>query len=427
LHAEAQGVHIVQQELNLIPTLSVAENLFLNRMPNRWGMLRRRVLYDRAIDALRLVGLEDVAPDTPVGRLGVGQQQLVEIGAALSRNCRLLILDEPTAALTDPQIDRLFTHIERLRQSDVGVIYISHRMDELRRIADRATILRDGRVVCAERMDNLSTDQIVHLLAGKEVERESHHSQRKLGPVRLQVNELSRGDQVQQVHFHVRAGEIFGIAGLVGSGRTELLRAIFGADRAESGHVGVGESQATQRFKTPRAAVAAGMAMIPEDRRHHGLLLSQSVRDNVTLGNLPAFRSVIGTIRSAAERNAAQQYCRTMDVQCHGLQQRVDHLSGGNQQKVVMARWLMRDAEVYLFDEPTRGIDVSAKATVYHLLNELAGRGRAVVVVSSELRELLAICDRIGVMSAGKMTEIFARGEWSQEKIMDAALRGYSQ
>lgn len=426
--AESRGVHIVQQELNLVPTLSVAENLFLNRLPHRCGVLRSRELRDRARNALSLVGLDgSVNPETPVSQLGVGHQQLVEIAAALSHDCRVLILDEPTAALTDPQIDLLFEHLRRLRAAGVAILYISHRMDELRRIVDHATILRDGDVVCTAPMSELTADEIVRQLTGKEIQRESHHCTRTPGEVALRVERLSRDGILHDVSFEVREGEIFGIAGLVGSGRTELLRAVFGADAADRGEVHLGESSEGVLFREPRHAVKAGLAMIPEDRRQHGLLMPQPVLSNVTLGNLGRFASWWGRIRSRRERESAQQFCRAMEVHCQGLDQRADQLSGGNQQKVVIARWLLRDSRVYLFDEPTRGIDVSAKATVYHLLNELAARGKAVVFVSSEMRELLEICDRIGVMSAGRMTAVFRRGEWTQEKILHAALSGYSR
>ena len=423
--AEACGIHIVQQELNLIGTLSVAENLFLNRLPHRFGVVDARTMRLRASEALSLVGLEAVDVDTPVSHLGVGQQQLVEIASALSRNCRLLILDEPTSALTDPQADLLFEHIRHLRESGVGVLYVSHRMDELRRIADRATILRDGRVVCTEEMSHLASEQIVRLLTGREIQSPSHRRTRKAGPIQLRVQGLCRGDSVENVSFEVCGGEIFGIAGLVGSGRTELLQTIFGAEQADSGTVELGGPGRSRPFRSPREAVAAGLAMIPEDRRQHGLLLSQSVATNVTLGSLDRVSSFFGCLDAHAERQIAEQYCNRMQVQCHSLDQRTDQLSGGNQQKLMIARWLLRDAAVYLFDEPTRGVDVGAKATIYQLLDELADRGKAVVVVSSELHELLAICDRIGVVSAGRLVAVFERDRWSPEQIMHAALSGY--
>ena len=423
--AERRGVHIVQQELNLIDTLSVAENLFLNCLDARLGFLRKTALRGRACEALAAVGLDEIDPDTPVSRLGIGQQQLIEIAAALSRRCRLLILDEPTAALTGPQVDLLFQHIERLKHEGVGIIYVSHRLDEIRRIADRATILRDGRVVATEPVERLTVEQIVELMVGREVRRRSQHRRRELGPVALRVTNLTRRPLVQNVSFEVFGGEVFGIAGLVGSGRTELLRAIFGADAAESGTVQVRADGVPRRFRHPCEAVGAGLAMIPEDRKSHGLLLSQSIRINTTLSSLRAVSKPRGWISADREDSATEHYSNVMGVQRQSIEQPVEQLSGGNQQKVVVGRWLMRGGDVFLFDEPTRGIDVAAKAVVYDQLNELADDGKSLVVVSSDLEELLAICDRIGVMSAGRMVATFERGRWSQQAIMNAAISGY--
>lgn len=438
--AEALGVHIVQQELNLIGTLSVAENLFLNRLPARFGFVASGTLYREAREALKAVGLEDVDPDTKVEELGVGKQQLVEIAAALTRRCRVLILDEPTAALTDPQVELLFQHIDRLKASGVGIVYISHRLEELRQIADRATILRDGEVVTSEAFSELTLEEIVRRMVGQDGDDLTQQRARDGRPeggleeeidespdgtaVGLRVQGLCRGSFVQDVTFEVRRGEIFGISGLVGSGRTELLRAIFGADRAESGTVQVGEIE-PQLFSSPRDAVRAGLALIPEDRKHQGLLLTQSVRVNLTLGKIQELANAFGWIGAREEENEARQASLRLRVRSTGLEQEVAELSGGNQQKVVIGRSLLGHAEVFLFDEPTRGIDVGAKAVVYQLLKDLAEEGKCVLVVSSELLELLAICDRIGVLSAGRMAAIFNREDASQEKILNASFSGY--
>ena len=419
--AEAAGIHIVHQELNLIGTLTVAENLFLSRLPRRLGVVDRRRLRRDAREALARVDLAELDPDTPVAELGVGVRQQLEIAAALAQHCRLLILDEPTAALMDPQIERLFEHIRRLRAEGVSLIYVSHRMDEIRRIADRVSVLRDGQVIATRVASELATDEAVRLMAGRDVESVAA-STRAPGPVRLRVLNLSRGSAVRNVSFDAHAGEILGIAGLVGSGRTELLRAIFGADRADAGTVAVGDA-APQCFRSPRQAVAAGLAMVPEDRKEQGLLLPCSVRVNTTLAHLQTFRKLGGRLDRQAEAAAATETGAAMDLRSHGVEQPVVELSGGNQQKVLIGRWLMRDAEVYLFDEPTRGVDVSAKATVYRLLGELAERGKACVVVSSEMEELMTLCDRIAVLSQGRLVRTFARGEWSHQRLLAAAFQ----
>ncbi|MBU4460959.1 MAG: sugar ABC transporter ATP-binding protein [Verrucomicrobia bacterium] len=420
--AEASGIHIVHQELNLIGTLTVAENLFLSRLPRRLGIVNRARLRRDAREALARVDLGDLDPDTPVARLGVGVRQQIEIAGALAQNCRLLILDEPTAALMDPQVERLFEHIRGLRAAGVSVIYVSHRMDEIRRIADRVSVLRDGRLVATRAAAGLAPDEAVRLMAGRDLE-SANPAPRTPGPARLRVEGLCRHGAVNNVSFEARAGEILGIAGLVGSGRTELLRAIFGADRADAGGVRIGDSP-PRRFRSPREAVAVGLAMIPEDRKEHGLLMPRAIRVNATLAHLPAFRRRGGRIDRRAEALAVQAAGESMDLRSNGPEQPVAELSGGNQQKVLIGRWLMRDADIYLFDEPTRGIDVAAKATVYRLLDDLARRGKACVIVSSEMEELMAVCDRIAVLSQGRLVRTFARGAWSHERLLTAAFEG---
>lgn len=422
--AERAGVHIVQQELTVLPTLSVAENLFLNRLPHRLGLIDYRRLHRDAMTALAAVGLEQIGPSTPAGALGVGRQQLVEIAAALARPCRVLILDEPTAALTDPEIELLFTHVDRLRRERVAVVYISHRMDEIRRIADRVTVLRDGRLVETAPAAELSVERAIRLMAAADPE-DHADGQAADGPpssaksAALRVEGLRRGNVVRDVSFEVRSGEIVGIAGLVGSGRTELLRAIFGADRADAGRVLI-DGRAV-RARQPRDAVRAGMGLIPEDRQKHGLLLPQPVRINMTLARIEATTPRRSWIDPARERSVAARLQQLLDVRCASLEQPIVELSGGNQQKAVIARWMLRDCRVLLFDEPTRGIDVAAKQMVYRMLHGLAAQGKAIVVVSSELRELLAICDRIAVMSAGRLVGTFERGTWTQAEILAAA------
>jgi ribose transport system ATP-binding protein len=416
---------MVMQELNLIGNLSVAENIFLEHLPNRFGVVSYAAMNARARTVMARVGLDDIAPGRLVSSLGVGQQQLTEIAAGLSQRCEVLILDEPTAALTGAETDLLFTQIARLKAENTAIIYISHRMEELKRIADRITVLRDGKIVATHPAAEVGIDQIVREMVGREIGEVLTTERRKRGALALRVDGLRRGDVVKDVSFEAHRGEILGFAGLMGSGRTETMRLIFGADRADAGCVYLHGSQTPARIRSPRDAVRRGVALLTEDRKAQGLFLPLPIRVNITLARLRDLLRPGGWIRSAEERKVAQRMAETLSLRCRDAEQTVSELSGGNQQKVVIAKWLYRDCDILIFDEPTRGIDVGAKFEIYNLLNALAAKGKAIIVVSSDLKELLAICDRIAVMSAGKLAATFARGEWTQDKIMAAALSGY--
>ena len=423
--AQRAGVQIVLQELHLVPTLSVAENLFLTDLPRRGPFLDRVTLASRARAALAALGLAGLDPWTPVGRLGIGRQQLVALAAALAHPCRVLVLDEPTAALTPGETGLAFDHVARLRAAGTAVLYISHRLDDIQRIADRVTVLRDGRVVGARAARGTSMGELVGLMIGEPRAEAAPPASRAPGAVALRVEGLRRGDRVRDVAFDVHAGEILGLAGLIGSGRTETLRAIAGADRRDAGRVSVG-ARAVPAEGGPAAAVRAGIGLVPEDRRAHALLLAQPIRSNVSLATLGRFRRG-AWIDRPAEAAAVDALCARLDVRCRSTEQLAGELSGGNQQKVVLARWLLRDCEVLLVDEPTRGVDVAAKRAVHDVLRGLAARGRAIVVVSSELPELLELCDRIAVMSDGRLVSTFARGSWSEAAILEAAFSGYAR
>lgn len=416
--AQAAGVTLMLQELNVLPTLSVAENIFLPRLPQRFGFVDRRTLHAQARAVLSRVGLGGLAPDTPAVRLGVGQQQQVELATALAEDCRLLILDEPTAALTIPEIEKLFENLRRLRERGVGVLYISHRMDELRVIADTVSVMRDGQRVVTRPMADTGTAELVRLMAGHELCSAPIRRTRLPGKIALKVDNLVAGSAVRAVSFEVRRGEILGLAGLVGAGRTETLRAIFGADTPEAGHIEIDGRPA--RIRHPADAVAAGLALVPEDRKHHGLLLPQSLRVNATLATL---RGVF--VSKTAETRATQGIIDRLAVRCDTPEQPAASLSGGNQQKIVLGRWLLRSSAVLLLDEPTRGVDVPAKEAIYALLHALADEGKACVIVSSELPELMSLCDRIAVMSAGRVVETFLPREWTLENLTAAAFRGH--
>ncbi|HLH56943.1 MAG TPA: sugar ABC transporter ATP-binding protein [Verrucomicrobiae bacterium] len=423
--AENAGVVMVMQELNVIGTLTVAENIFLNRLPRVAGFVRYGQLRKMAQEALARVGLDDLEPAIPARLLGVGQQQLVEIAGALAQNCRLLILDEPTAALTDPEIEKLFANIRRLQDGGVGIIYVSHRMDEIRRISNRVTVLRDGRRVATHPVAEVTPAGLVREMVGHDLPERKASGERGRGEVAMRVSGLRAGERVCDVTFEVRKGEILGLAGLIGSGRTETLRAIFGADRKERGDVFVGAGDRPALIRDPSDAVRAGIGMVPEDRKMDGLLLAQSIRVNTTLATLSRHVHGGGWLDFRAETQTTDALRQRLGVRCESAEQTVGELSGGNQQKVVIARWLARNCNVLLFDEPTRGIDVAAKDSIYQLLRDLAAEGKAVVMVSSELTELMALCDRILVMSNGRIVAEFLPGQWSQEKITHAAFSGY--
>ncbi|WP_166820485.1 sugar ABC transporter ATP-binding protein [Thalassoroseus pseudoceratinae] len=423
--AERAGVQIVQQELNQVSTLTVAENIFLTRMPRILGIIRKRKLAQQARRVLDHFGLQNVPTDAVMSTLGVGRQQMIEIATALDRQCRLLILDEPTAALGNRETERLFERLRSLRDRGIGIIYISHRLDEVAQLSDRVTVLRDGQCVCTKETSAMTTNQMVDWMTG-ESQHEHHEFQSfATNQSAMQVQGITVG-VVRDISFSIRRGERLGITGLVGSGRTELLRAIFGADTPEAGTVQVVNHRPT-RFTHPNQAVAAGLALVTEDRKQDGLLLRQPIRVNTSLGSLGKRFANLGIIRNQRERQVVQQMVTELETKCNHIDQLVGTLSGGNQQKVAVSKWLVRDADVLLFDEPTRGIDVAARRRIYRLIESLAQAGKAIVIVSSDLEELLETCDRIGVVSAGKWTGEFSRDSWSSDQIMQAAFAGYRQ
>lgn len=422
--AETHGIQMVMQELNLISTLSISENIFIEKLPSRFGFVDYRKLNREAKEVMKRVGLGEVSPDILVQWLGVGQQQMVEIATALSRCCRILILDEPTASLTDREIELLFGQIRKLKAEGVGIIYISHRIEEVIDIADRVTVLRDGKVVSTRPTSEMDVEDVIRMMVGRDLEDEQLRHGSKPGPVALRVAGLTVGEKVKDVSFEIRRGEILGVAGLMGSGRTETMRAVFGADRADRGQVYLHESSEPVNIRTPRDAVRNGIALLTEDRKEQGLLLSLAVRENISLTRLKNV-SRLGWMDLSEERSVAGRYIAALSVRCSSTEQAVAELSGGNQQKVVIAKWMYRDCDILIFDEPTRGIDVGAKFEIYHMLADLADKGKAILFVSSDLKELMAVCDRIMVMSASRVADTFSRGQWSEEKIMSAAFSEY--
>lgn len=423
--AESKGIEIVQQELNLIGTLSVAENLFLTRLPHRGGILRNGKLHDQARKILDRFGLTDIQTHATVSSLGLGHQQMIEIASALARECRILILDEPTAALSKRESQLLFEHLKRLREQGVGIIYISHRLEEIASISDRVTVLRDGQFVATQKTASITTDDMVSLMSGdQDTGAVREHQTFCSEETAISVRRINLG-RIRDVSFDVKRGERLGIAGLVGSGRTELLRAIFGADVAGSGEVALRGEHPGGLFRHPSEAVAAGLALVTEDRKQNGLLLSQSIMENTILSSMRSRFSRWGLIKASDAQDATLQMMHDLETRYDSIDQSAGTLSGGNQQKVVIAKWLVHDAEVFLFDEPTRGIDVAARRRIYRLIESLAKRGKACVIVSSDLEELLETCDSIAVMCDGELVETFHRDQWSREKIMQASFSAY--
>ena len=423
--AGEHGMRMVMQEPHLIDNLSIGENLYFSRLPTRRGLIEFERLFDDARGALDAIGLSSLDPRQKVGSLGMGQRQLIEIARVLLRPCKVLILDEPTAALTDPQIDLLFEKIAELRSQGTGIIYVSHRISEFKRIADTITVLKNGKSVGTSRVADLETDQIVQLMAGKLVQ-EQNEAQASITTVAIRVRNLSSGKLLRNIDLDIHYGEILGIAGLIGAGRTELLRAIFGADRVDDGYLRLEDGADRLVFASPEDAVAHGIGLIPEDRGRQGLLAGQSITHNVTLASMQDFRRSLGRIDDQRERSAVESYRQRLEIDCTGISQSVSELSGGNQQKVIISRWLMKDCKVLLFDEPTRGIDIQTREAIYNLLYGLAAQGKAIVVVSSEIRELTTICHRIAVLSNGRLAAAFDRNEWSAEKIMAASFSAYT-
>ncbi len=417
------GIRIVYQEFNLLGYLSVAENIFFDRLPRKGPLVDYRALYADAAKALERLGL-DINPKTPVEHLGVAQMQLVEIAKALSGECRVLILDEPTATLSPKDTDRLFGIIRRLKRDGIGIIYISHHLKEIHEVADRLTVLRNGEAIGTRRVEEVTIPEIVSMMVGRGMDQEYpfRDDVGGGGGTVFSVRGLRYHGNPHDVSFDLRRGEILGISGLVGSKRTETLRAIFGADPKEAGEIRI-DGEAV-RITSPRDAVRAGLSLLTEDRKTQGLILDMPLYANVTMAALDR-TSAHGLMDFGAERRAAERYVSELSIRTPSAAQLCRNLSGGNQQKAVLAKWLYRDARIVFFDEPTRGIDVGAKYEIYLLIWDLLARGKGVLMVSSDLNELMGVCHRILVFSAGRITGEVLRKDFSQERILSLAYQEY--
>ena len=423
--AENAGIAIIFQELSLVKELTVGENIFLGKEPSRFGIINRSELYQKATQLLKDLHLA-IDPRTPVGNLGIGQQQLVEIAKALSQKAKILVLDEPTAALTESEVETLFNILEKLRARGVGMIYISHKLDEVFAMSDRITVLRDGKTVGTHNAKDLTKDKVISLMVGRDVGEIFPESLHEFGETVLEVKNLNAFDfdnkskkLVNDVSFSVKKGEVLGIAGLMGAGRSELLMSIFGAWQGRtSGDVFVEGSKVD--IDSPAEAIKNGIGFVTEDRKRFGLILDQTIMDNSTLAGLKRITGAFLVNRSR-EMIATKKVMTSLHVKANSPMTVTGTLSGGNQQKVVLGKWLLTNPKVLFLDEPTRGIDVGAKQEIYAEINKLAKTGLAIVMVSSELPEVLGLSDRILVLHEGKLTGEFTRSEATPEKVMIAA------
>ena len=417
--AQSHGIALIHQELNLSGNLDVGANIFLGREPLRRGLIDRRKIRDDSSDLLQRVGL-DISPDTLVDDLTIGQQQLVEIARALSINARVLIMDEPTSSLSAHETERLMEVVDDLRSRGVSVIYISHRLGEVRRLADRVTVFRDGANAGDLSRDEITHDRMVQLMVGRDISQFYSREPHSPGDVVLEANRLvTAANPGSEISFSIRQGEIVGIAGLVGAGRTELLETIFGVQGALSGSVKIkGQPFSIRR---PLDAIAAGLALVPEDRKAQGVILEMAVRTNIGLAGLHRHRLRMGFLNNRQEADDTREMIDRLKIKTPSERQMVQYLSGGNQQKVVLGKWLAMHPAVLLLDEPTRGIDIGAKQEIYGLMDQLASEGVAVLFVSSEMEEILGMSDRTLVMHEGRITGELTRDQLSEEAVMQMA------
>ncbi len=419
LHALRLGIAMVHQELNNFPDMTVAENIFAGREPSVFGVVNRgkmNAMARRVLSDFRLT----TNPEKPMGKLSISEMQLVEIARAVSCNADLLIMDEPTSAISSNDARFLFGVLQRLKESGVSVIYISHKMDEVFRISDRITVLRDGKWISTHKADKITWGGLITRMVGRELKELFPQRKISTGEPVLRVDKLSRGKAFSDITFTLRQGEILGLAGLVGSGRTEILKSIFGFIPAGEGEIYINGKLAN--INTPVDSIKNGIALVPEDRKLSGLNLQASVVFNITLPTLPKIANRLGIINRKDETGAANTIIQKLHIKAHHLQQGVNNLSGGNQQKIVIAKWLLSKPAILLLDEPTRGIDIGAKSEIYRLMNDLVASGISILMVSSEMTELIGMCDRILTLRQGSLSGEFNRNQFNQEHILTAIM-----
>ena len=413
------GISVIHQELNMMNHLTVAQNMFIGREFMKNGLIDDKAMEAEAQRQFDKMGVK-IDPSVKLGDLTVGKQQMVEITKAISRDCKLLVLDEPTAALTLPEVEELFKIMRELKEKGIGMIYISHRMDEINRISDRVTVMRDGEYVGTVNTAEVTKDDIVKMMVGRVImgEQKACSSCPADAPVILEVKHLNAGKEVKDVSFQLRQGEILGFAGLMGAGRTEVARALYGADARQTGEIFIHGKKV--KIKTPEQAVKHGICYLSEDRKRYGLMLDKSITDNSVIASVDDFIH-LGLINDGKMRVASAEANAKLRTKTPSMEQLLKNLSGGNQQKVIIARWLIKNADIFIFDEPTRGIDIGAKSEIYTLMDELVKQGKSIIMISSELPEVLRMSDRIVVMCEGRKTGELDISEATQENIMQLA------
>jgi ribose transport system ATP-binding protein len=420
LDAQKNGLSIIFQEFNLVPTLSIAENIYIGRLLGKgkkvvdWKDINEKA--GALLDRLNY----DLDPKTLVENLSVAQMQMAEIAKAISFNAKIIIMDEPSAVLTENELKKLFDIVHDLKKKGITVIYISHRLEEIFQICDKVTVLRDGKVIDTMDVSQVTKEQIIERMVGRKLEQEFPVRESRIGEVILKVSGVSRGKKVRNVSFELRRGEILGFAGLVGAGRTETLRLLFGADELKEGSITINGQK--KHIKSPLDAKNAGLALLPEDRKNQGLLLEMPITQNISIVKLDKIKGTFGTLSRKKEKDVAKKYMNSLKIKAPSATQRVYFLSGGNQQKVVIAKWLFSDADIFILDEPTRGIDVGAKYEIYLLMNELVSQGKSIILISSEMNEIIAMSDRVLVMHDGEIRAELGKDEITPETVLKHAI-----
>ena len=419
--AESQkaGISVIHQELNMMNHLTVAQNIYIGHEPKKGISIDDKKMVQDATELFKKIGV-DIDPSATLGSLTVGKQQMVEIAKAVSHECKLLVLDEPTAALTQPEVEELFNIMNDLKSKGIGMIYISHRMDEINRISDRVTVMRDGEYVGTVNTAETTKDMIVQMMVGRVIysDKKEKSTVPEDAPVVLEVKNLNAGKEVRNVSFKLRKGEILGFAGLMGAGRTEVARAVYGADPKESGEIYINGKKVD--IKTPEHAVKNGICYLSEDRKRYGLMLIKSVTENSAIASVDKFVKS-GWINDKKMEETSAEYNKMLKTKTPSMNQLLKNLSGGNQQKVIVARWLMKDSDIFIFDEPTRGIDIGAKSEMYELMEKLASEGKSIIMISSELSEIQRLSDRVVVMCEGRISAELDIKDATQEEIMKYA------